>query len=117
MGRRIPDTEFQAPVFGVEDQDNTTAAYDQRIDRVRWRDDIPEESAQTGVQPDEDMGEADDTLILQRLPMLSISHVLCFSFLLSFLLGFYLISSEKDELRGISGSLPPSLFERNFLCR
>ncbi len=41
--------------------------------------------------------------------MLSTSHVLCFSFLLSVLLGVRLISSKKDELMGISDSLPMPL--------
>jgi hypothetical protein len=49
--------------------------------------------------------------------MVSISHVPRFSPLLCVLLGFRLISSKGDELRGIIDSSPLTLSEGNFLCR
>ena len=49
--------------------------------------------------------------------MVVISHVLRFSPLLSVLLDFRLISSEEDELTGLSDSFSASYFVENFSCR
>ena len=51
---------------------------------------------------------------LRRLPMIVISHVLRFSFLLCVLVGFLLILSEKDELKGFIDSVTLSSLRGQF---